>query len=108
MASVPYNIHYLPIVAPADRLLDAGDEDRLKQDFLANCGLNIDNWSFKDLSKYNEHYLEELISTAPQTENSKLKGLAERLSYFRAQGMKKRSQANEGDIPESLAREDSI
>ena len=81
MSFNPYNVYYLPILAPADDLID-WEKSETKEVFIQNCRANMDEWSYSALNKFNNHYISEFISTAAQSESQNVMNLAKKLQHY--------------------------
>ena len=64
----PYNVYFLPIFAPPSEI-QQWDKEQAKETFFKYCQVNFDEKSYNILSKFNNPYIDEFISTAPQSES---------------------------------------
>jgi hypothetical protein len=83
MSFDPYNIYYLPILASPEHL-QLWDNKATIDTFIKNCQLNFDERSFAMLSKSNNQFVCDFISTAARSDSEivrnfgkKIKGYAE-------------------------------
>ncbi len=87
MSFDPYNIYYLPILASTDELL-TWDKELSKELFLKQCERNFDERSFALLYKFNNHYLNEFISTAMTADSETLVNFAKKLKRYAGNAQK--------------------
>ena len=84
MAFEPYHVYYLPILATAEDLQQWDVSETTKEVFMKNCQLNFDERSFVILSRINDHYISEFISTAEgKTASENIRNFARKLKKYR-------------------------